>query len=48
MMKNDTTHQDVINMMMWDLLEEMNFKKMLYTYSVDEVFDKEYKFIQFI
>ena len=46
MMKNNTTHQDIINMMMWDLLEEMNFKKMLYTYSVDEVFDKEYEFLK--
>lgn len=45
-MKRDTTHQAVINMMMWALLAEMDFKKILYSNNVDDVFDKEYEFLK--
>lgn len=46
MMKRDTTHQEVINMMMWSLLAEMDFKKILYSNNVDEVYNKEYEFLK--
>lgn len=45
-MKRDTTHQEVVNMMMWSLLAEMDFKKILYSNNVDDVFDKEYEFLK--
>ena len=47
-MKNwkETTHQEALDILTWSVLAELNFKKILNSVNVDQVFDVIYKFLE--
>ena len=42
----ETTYQDALDNLTWALLDELNFKYILYSVNVDQVFDVIYKFLE--
>lgn len=42
----ETTHQEALDILTWNVLAELNFKKILYSVNVDQVFEVIYKFLE--
>jgi len=41
-----TTYQEALDILTWTLLAELDFKKILYSVNVDQVFDVIYRFLE--